>query len=295
MEVGESIETALKREMKEELGLEVKEARFVGEELYTASDRERQRIHYFLIDKWGQAEAEGSRTSLLGVRIGESQRSSRQENLAKVHAGMSSDSWLYWYWGKEGTVDNEIPILEQFFKKKSVSKILDLGCGTGRHVIYFAKRGYQVSGFDWSEAAVTRARELVRAENLTADLRVWDMTRNPFPYDDSQFDAILAMRVIHHTTLEKISRIMREVVRVTKQGGLLFLQVPTYEEALRLKEEGSKLAEVEPGTFLPLEGDEKGILHHHFTRGELLFLLVNYSLVDLVIRDEHYCAKALRK
>ena len=52
VEIGESIEAALKREMKEELGLEVKEARLVGEELYTASNGERQRIHYFVIEKW---------------------------------------------------------------------------------------------------------------------------------------------------------------------------------------------------------------------------------------------------
>ena len=70
------------------------------------------------------------------------------------------------------------------------------------------------------------------------------------------------------------------------------MQVPSLEEALRLRSEGSELKEVEPGTFLPMEGDEKGILHHHFTKDELAPLLSRYSLLELTLSHEHYCVKA---
>jgi SAM-dependent methyltransferase len=40
-----------------------------------------------------------------------------------------------------------------------ISRILDLGCGTGRHAIEFARRGFKVTGVDFSEAMLTRARE----------------------------------------------------------------------------------------------------------------------------------------
>jgi 8-oxo-dGTP pyrophosphatase MutT (NUDIX family) len=49
---GESLEKALKREMREELGINVEEMRIVVKRLYTASDGERQRIHYFHVEKW---------------------------------------------------------------------------------------------------------------------------------------------------------------------------------------------------------------------------------------------------
>ena len=52
VERGESVEDAIIREMKEELGIIVKKTRFIGEEAWTASDGERQRIHYFIIEKW---------------------------------------------------------------------------------------------------------------------------------------------------------------------------------------------------------------------------------------------------
>ncbi len=49
---GESIEDALRREMKEELGIKVGKIRPVLIRLYTASNGEKQRIHYFHIEDW---------------------------------------------------------------------------------------------------------------------------------------------------------------------------------------------------------------------------------------------------
>ena len=49
---GESLEDALRREMKEELGVDVERARLVQKSLATATNGERQRIHYFHVEKW---------------------------------------------------------------------------------------------------------------------------------------------------------------------------------------------------------------------------------------------------
>jgi len=48
----ETLEDALRREMKEELGIDVEKARLVQKSLYTATNGERQRIHYFYVEKW---------------------------------------------------------------------------------------------------------------------------------------------------------------------------------------------------------------------------------------------------
>ncbi len=48
----ETLEDALRREMKEELGIDVEKARLVQKSLYTATNGERQRIHYFHVEKW---------------------------------------------------------------------------------------------------------------------------------------------------------------------------------------------------------------------------------------------------
>jgi ubiquinone/menaquinone biosynthesis C-methylase UbiE len=120
------------------------------------------------------------------------------------------------------------------------------------------------------------------------------MQSHPYPYKSSFFDGVLAIRAIHHTTLAEIKNIVREVERVTRLGGFLYLNAPTFSKALRLKAKGVKSEEVEPGTFLPFEGEEQGILHHHFKEEELRELLTAWSISDLHVSAEHYCVTATK-
>lgn len=106
---------------------------------------------------------------------------------------MGSDAWKFWYAKKEGTVEPEIPRLLKLLEKCNASRVLDFGCGTGRHIIYFARKGFAVYGFDASDTAIQRARELLGNENLEASLKIWDMT-HPLPYQEDFFDAVLAAR-----------------------------------------------------------------------------------------------------
>jgi 2-polyprenyl-3-methyl-5-hydroxy-6-metoxy-1,4-benzoquinol methylase len=59
-------------------------------------------------------------------------------------------------------------------------KILDIGCGTGRHSIELAKRGYKVTGIDLSESQLTRAKENAKRENLRIDFQKYDARHLPF-------------------------------------------------------------------------------------------------------------------
>ncbi len=52
VDLGESLKNTLEREMNEELGVWVEKTSPVLNRLYTASDGERQRIHYFHVSKW---------------------------------------------------------------------------------------------------------------------------------------------------------------------------------------------------------------------------------------------------
>jgi ubiquinone/menaquinone biosynthesis C-methylase UbiE len=205
---------------------------------------------------------------------------------------LNPDTWLYWYWGKEVRVEPGIPRLADMFKGKGVSSILDVGCGTCRHTIYMAKQVFRVSAFDQSEAAINRARTLLAEKRVVAKLLVWDMTRIPYPSKDSAFDAVIAVKVIHHTNMGTIKRIVGEMLRVTREGGYLYVQSPTYEKAMRQKVESAMSEELKKGTFLPLKGEERGIVHHHFTKKEFSELFKN--IVDLRVREEHYCLTAVK-
>jgi 2-polyprenyl-3-methyl-5-hydroxy-6-metoxy-1,4-benzoquinol methylase len=67
---------------------------------------------------------------------------------------------------------------------KSV-KILDVGCGTGRHTIELTRKGYTVTGIDLSESQLQRAHEKARKNNLKIDFLKLDARNLPF---DREFD-----------------------------------------------------------------------------------------------------------
>lgn len=72
---------------------------------------------------------------------------------------------------------------------KSLS-ILDVGCGTGRHSIELTKRGYRLTGIDFSDAQLNKAKEKAKMENLNIDFLNHDARNLPFA---NQFDVAIML------------------------------------------------------------------------------------------------------
>lgn len=94
---------------------------------------------------------------------------------------------LYAYRNKN-EADELGDLIEEELPKSEYPKILDLGCGRGRHSITMAERGYDVTGIDLSKEAIQRAKQVAREKNLpNLHFQVGDM-RRPL---DKTFDAVL--------------------------------------------------------------------------------------------------------
>jgi methylase of polypeptide subunit release factors len=57
----------------------------------------------------------------------------------------------------------DLPRFVKLLRKIKAKRILDLGCGTGRHVIALAKKGFEVYGVDISKKALNLAKERLEA------------------------------------------------------------------------------------------------------------------------------------
>jgi cyclopropane fatty-acyl-phospholipid synthase-like methyltransferase len=194
-----------------------------------------------------------------------------------------SGAWDYCY--PNTKVEPEVIEIEKFLKSVLGSRILDFGCGGGRHTIYFARKGSHVFAFDQSDKAVEQLGEQIKREKLDVDLRIFDMI-DLLPYKDNFFDAVLAVRVIQHGRYQQIRRIVAEIDRVLKDEGILFLQVTSYEDSFGGKPQPADW--VESGTLVANSGPEKGVLHHFFTKSELQDLLQNYEILDMHSNSDHY-------
>jgi len=89
----------------------------------------------------------------------------------------------------QGTV-GECDFIEKELNFDKSLRILDVGCGTGRHSIELSKRGYLVTGIDLSESQLKKAREKAKANNLKIDFLKHDARNLPF---ENQFDVAIML------------------------------------------------------------------------------------------------------
>lgn len=89
----------------------------------------------------------------------------------------------------QGTI-GECDFIEKEIAGNKTLRILDVGCGTGRHAIELAKRGYVMTGIDLSECLLDRARKKAKQSHLEIDFLRHDARNLPF---DKEFDVAIML------------------------------------------------------------------------------------------------------
>lgn len=111
-------------------------------------------------------------------------------------------------------------------------RVLDLGCGAGRHAFEMYRRGADVIAFDQNADDLETVREWFAAmrdagevpEGAEADVKEGDALQMPFA--DGEFDRVVAAEILEHVP-DDIAAI-NELVRVTRPGGTVALSVPRW-------------------------------------------------------------------
>jgi SAM-dependent methyltransferase len=182
-------------------------------------------------------------------------------------------------------------------KEAGLKRILDLGCGNGRHTIFLKKTGFDVWGLDNAPQGIRLAHEWLKKEHLSAPLLLADVYA-PFPFQSNSFDGLISTRVIHHATQAKVLSAIHEIIRVVRKGGMILITVPG--DAERKSHHAwfgrhALIKWIEPNTYIPLGTVEKGIPHYVFSRDELRELFRGFSEVRIEIRGKKSIFLTARK
>ncbi|UCE09135.1 MAG: class I SAM-dependent methyltransferase [Candidatus Thorarchaeota archaeon] len=179
--------------------------------------------------------------------------------------------------------------IADYFGDEGVQRILDLGCGTGRHLLFFGKLGFEMHGFDASSTALSLANEWLDQKGIVAETLQHRM-EEMFPYPTDFFDAIISIQVIHHNLKHDILTTVKEIERVLRPGGVIFITFPIHSPAPESPEDDWDLRQVEPDTYIPQKGPEAGIPHHYFTLEEIPEVFHSFEILDLYVDEvDHRC------
>ncbi|MGV2827349.1 class I SAM-dependent methyltransferase [Myxosarcina sp. GI1(2024)] len=120
----------------------------------------------------------------------------------------------------QGTI-GECNFIEQEINYDRTTRILDIGCGTGRHSIELAKRGYTVTGIDLSESLLNRAKEKASAQNLSINFERQDARKLIF-FDEFDLVIMLCEGAFSLMETDEMNfQILRNATNALKSNGKL--------------------------------------------------------------------------
>jgi len=116
----------------------------------------------------------------------------------------------------------KLSIRAELLPRGARTRVLDVGCGDGRHLVEAAKRGCYAVGVDYDAAELRRAR--ARFGRHAVDLVVADASHLPFR--DASFDAVICTETLEH--LRDDAAAIAEIARTLRGGGSLLGAVPSH-------------------------------------------------------------------
>ncbi|MCP3984465.1 MAG: class I SAM-dependent methyltransferase [bacterium] len=146
---------------------------------------------------------------------------------------MKRDAWNHRYSATDlvwGTEPNRF-VAEALGACRPDGRALDLACGEGRNAIWLAKQGWAVTGIDYSDVAIERARMLADAETVAIEWRCADTTS--IDLESGAFSLVVVSYL--QVPRKDMQAVLTRIADALAPGGRLFM----IGHALRNLEEGT--------------------------------------------------------
>ncbi|MCF7820694.1 MAG: class I SAM-dependent methyltransferase [Candidatus Pacebacteria bacterium] len=156
-----------------------------------------------------------------------------------------------------------------------LKKVLDIGCGNGKYLVFLKTLGFEVSGIDSSPTAVEMSREAL-GENSSI------LCSNMYEYSapQSSYDLIISIAAIHHGLKKEVKKAINSIYKALTVGGRFFITLPDNEGSSHWTVLVDH-KEIEPGTRIPLSGPEKDLPHSSFTKNEIKEMFSDFTNINM--------------
>lgn len=115
---------------------------------------------------------------------------------------------------------------------ESTPRVLDLGCGIGRHVVFTHNMEMEAYGIDLSENAISFARNWAKEEGIVdAEKRIVQGDITKMPFDNNFFDCIISHGVLDSMSIENSKNSFKDASRVLNQNGYFYCDLVSGDDS----------------------------------------------------------------
>jgi SAM-dependent methyltransferase len=126
----------------------------------------------------------------------------------------------------------DIKVIASFFKGRNIDWwVLNYGCGVGRLIEPLSSRFGKIYGIDISDEMVKLGHQRLEGSQFSFHVL---LKNGEFPFSDGSFDLVFSMNVFQHMPKSSFHRLIPEIARVLKPGGLFLFHI-MYHDTLRQK------------------------------------------------------------
>jgi tellurite methyltransferase len=170
---------------------------------------------------------------------------------------------------KFGNVHTDLlSVLNTYFTGSEKLNILDVGCGSGRNLLYLALQGHQVTGLDINSKALDYIDDIVIKEDLSNVITSSCDINNSLKLNDETYDLIVSTVCLQFLNPERIPSLLMELQQRTRSQGFNFLVFPINAKQFMLPESFTYLPE-EDEIYHLYQNAGWGVLEYNETIGNL--------------------------
>jgi len=180
--------------------------------------------------------------------------------------------------------DEFLPVALRW-KELNKQTVLDIGCGRGRHSLFLAEMGFDVTATDISPEGIAQLEEEAKRRKLENKIQtlVCDMLEIPFKNDT--FDCVLGFLSITHTDYAGLKKLVSKITDMLKKSGRIYVTFNSKNSPAFLEKSNVKIDDY---TIIKTRGLEKDIPHTYLEYNDVIKLLVNFNILKVQQIYDYY-------
>jgi 2-polyprenyl-3-methyl-5-hydroxy-6-metoxy-1,4-benzoquinol methylase len=186
------------------------------------------------------------------------------------------------YW-KEPS-DEFLPVAMRW-KNLGKKMVLDIGCGRGRHSLFLAEMGFNVTATDISPEGIEQLKREARKRKLDGRIKTLVCDMLELPFKENTFDGVLGFHSIYHTDYAGLKKVIAKITDMLKKSGQLYI---TFNSKSNPSFRASDNEVIDGYTIIRHFGQEDGIPHTFMEHNDIVELLKDYKILKMQQIQDYY-------